>query len=186
MPVAGQTVAGAIEIAQSPGHTSAIKGNLTGLTADTEYIVRINSFGKTGDITQQTATVTCNSTGDEFNPLAEPDNEFAEPGRGLIDPITSDANGEVTEDTFKQTDLLHNMGGPTALVGKSLSIYLKSEYDADAANDTDLATALGCCVIATDADPNAPVVDPATVTTVNWKHPHYTSHYSSHYKPSYW
>jgi len=93
----------------------------------------------------QTATVTCNSTGDEFNPLAEPDNEYAEPGRGLIDPITADSSGEVN---FMQTDLLHNLGGPTAIIGKSLSIFLKSEYDADNADDTDLATALGCCVIA--------------------------------------
>ena len=71
-----------------------------------------------------------------------------------------------------QTKLTQNLGGANHIIGRSLVIY-----------DTAAPTVpLGCCVIGQDDDPNV-TIDPATVTTVNWKfaaasgvHPNHHSH----------
>ena len=101
-------------------------------------------------------TVTCDATGPEFNPYGE---------AGTIDNILADASGVIMEDNFLQETLNQNLGGENALIGKSISIFLKTEVDADPEN----AAARACCVIGQDADPSATPEDPDSVTTVNWK-----------------
>ena len=92
---------------------------------------RINTYGKTGDMSP---TVTCDATGPEFNPYGE---------AGTFDNILADASGVIMEDNFLQETLNQNLGGENALIGKSISIFLKTEVDADPEN----AAAKACCVI---------------------------------------
>ena len=135
---------GAINFFQSSGFAMKAKGELSGLSAETEYVLRITELG-------DTTGVACSGLGDEWNPLApaatsswardyygrwiektvEGVNEH-----GRIDAVTTDADGAVT---FRQEELLQNLYGDDGLLGRGIFL---SEKDSD--------VILGCCSIGRD------------------------------------
>lgn len=122
-----------------------VKGELEGLAADIEHVLRVTEFGDLqGDM--------CSEIGEEFNPLApEPKkaykyNEWGfyteymttptnEDGR--IDAIKADAEGKAS---FRQEKLLQNLSGEDSLLGRAVYLTMKD-------NDK---IKLGCCTIGRD------------------------------------
>ena len=124
-PVSGSAEAGSINLTQLSGKSMALSGDLTGLVADTEYEVKVNQFGSLG--------TDCADIGALYNPLSEPTNTFAEPGRGEADNVTAAADGT---GTISQASFLQNLGGSNPIWGKSMSLTVVGQTDPSA-----------CCVI---------------------------------------
>lgn len=144
---------GTVNFFQSPTWAMKVKGDLEGLTADTEYVLRITELG-------DTTGGMCQELGEEFNPLApEPKSNWTQDywGQwtetktyptnedGRIDAITADAEGK---SSFRQEKLLQNLGGEDSLLGRGIFI---SEKDSD--------VILGCCVIGRDTYREPKVID---------------------------
>lgn len=60
-----------VQMAQLSGQAPLVKADFIGLIADTEFTLKIKTFGITGD--------SCGAAGDEFNPLKEEWNGTANP-----------------------------------------------------------------------------------------------------------
>ena len=160
----------ALELAQLPGHPIYVRGSITGLSADTQYLMSINEKGRLG------ASCDAADTGDEFNPLFETDkygnpNPFQDPSRGRLTLPVSDASGDITLDG--STTVMQNLAGEDSLIGRSLT--LKS---AD-------GTPIGCCVIARDMAPEVEA-PPAPEPTHHHHQQYYPSYYYGHYQPNYY
>lgn len=102
---------GIVNFFQAPGYAMKVKGEIMGLAADTEYVLRITELG-------DTTGASCSELGAEFNPLAPkakstwtqdywgtwtenwtyPTNED-----GRIDAVKTDTDGMAT---FRQEELL--------------------------------------------------------------------------------
>ena len=159
---------GFIEVAQGVMQPASIKGKLAGVTDTEVYTLQVTTLGKVSE--------DCANVGAEFNPLDEiylgEVNPNQDSTRGRIDDITIALDGTTMESTFSQDSLLLNMSGPEAIVGKSLSLFLKS--DITAATTAAPAVPLACCVLGINQNPV-----PVTPTPV-----HYHSH--SHAAHDYW
>ena len=151
---------GFVEVAQNVMKPASIKGKLSGVTDTEVYTLQVNTLGK--------VTNACADVGAEFNPLDEiylgEVNPNQDSTRGRIDDITVALDGTTMETEFSQSELLLNLAGPGAIVGKSLTLFLKS--DLTAATDIAPATPVACCVLGINVNP-VPVA--ATPT-------HYHSH----------
>jgi len=128
---------GLIQFAQLPGQAVTVKFELENLNGETEYRVQVNKKGRLG--------MDCMATGGEYWPLEEKNpytgesNPYQDPARGRISNITSDGDGNYTG---MEQNVLHNMGGPQAIIGRSISLFVGEEMDARA-----------CCVIGQDHSP---------------------------------
>jgi len=160
IPTSGSGAMGFIEVAQNTYQPASIKGKLAGVTDTEVYTLQVNKLGK--------VDTDCANAGGEFNPLDEiylgEVNPNQDSTRGRIDDITIALDSITNESTFTQSKLLLNMGGPESIVGKSLSLYLKS--DLTAATTAIPALPLACCVLGINVNPV-----PVTPTPV-----HYHSH----------
>jgi len=129
---------GNVQLAQLSGQASMVNASLSGLTADTGYLLRVREWGNMGN--------ECADGGDEFNPLKEMKygvpNPYQDMTRGRISDATSDAAGDVS---VWQKVFLQNLSGKESLIGKSITL-MQVVPDGD-----DLA--VDCCVIGEDALP---------------------------------
>ena len=149
---------GTLTLQQDDGKAITVDGKVAGLTADTNYVVRLTTLGSLG--------AECTDTGDEFNPLIKLDKdgkpvEGQTLSRGKLPELTSTADGEVVLD---KEELLQNLAGNNALYGKSFTVYLASELEE---SFTGTPVPQGCCVIgytprgpATEVPPPAPPIYP--------------------------
>ena len=82
---------GNVQFAQLSGQASMVNASLSGLTADTGYLLRVREWGNLGN--------ECADGGDEFNPLKEMKYGIANPyqdmTRGRIQDVMSDMNWSV-------------------------------------------------------------------------------------------
>ena len=83
---------GNVQFAQLSGQASMVNASLSGLTADTGYLLRVREWGNMGN--------ECADGGDEFNPLREikygVPNPYQDHTRGRISDAMSNASGDVT------------------------------------------------------------------------------------------
>ena len=151
---------GFIEVAQGVMQPASIKGKLAGVTDTEVYTLQVTTLGKVSE--------DCANVGAEFNPLDEiylgEVNPNQDSTRGRIDDITISLDSVTMESTFSQSKLLLNMAGPESIVGKSLTLFLKSDLTAATAGAP--ATPLACCVLGINVNPNPVAATPT----------HYHSH----------
>ena len=127
-----KTIGGIVVMDQQAEEPVSAQIRLRGLTADTEYELKINEFGNT--------SADCSMIGDIYNPFAPkeqivytqdrwgrpvPHTVIAEDdGRGtFFTKITTDATGSFGVDGFQ---LYQNLEGDDSIIGKSFTLY---EFD---------------------------------------------------------
>ena len=111
----------------------------------------VNSAGENCDLT---------IVGDEFNPLAEIENDIENPysdmTRGRISDVFGEGETRATAVSLDQPNVLLNILGKNSILGRSLFVFEKR-------NDADFRTeAEYCCVIARMAPPTT------MVSNVTW------------------
>ena len=114
----------------------------------------VNSAGENCDLT---------IVGDEFNPLAEIENDIENPysdkSRGRIADPSADGDTRGTRVSFEQPKVLLNLLGEDSILGRSLFVFEKMINNAD----VDFRTGANyCCVIARMEPPTT------MVSNVTW------------------
>ena len=143
------SASGDLSIQQLKGQAPSISGTIEGAQPSTEYFLRINEYGNLTD--------NCANTGREFNNLVEVIDQVVTPGqdesRGRIPNLS--AEDSVGELNFDNVEFLQNLAGNNALFGKSITVYLASEFEP---GFDSTPTPQACCVIAQDGQPDKPHV----------------------------